>query len=98
MALTGVSLIRYGLSVTAFNSSMDFKNSSGGSQISATLKTGFYSLTGLMDEVVRSMNAADPLNNYGYTIDRSVNSGTENRVTITTSGVFLSLLFGKSVV
>jgi hypothetical protein len=93
MALTGVSLIRYGLEVNAFNSSLDFKAVSGGSQISATLLTGFYSLTGLMDEVVRAMNAADPANTYGYTIDRSINSGTENRVTITTSGIFLSLLF-----
>ena len=95
MALTGVSLIRYGLEVNAFNSSLDFKNVFGGSQINATLRTGFYSLTGLMNEVVRAMNAADPSNTYGYTIDRSINSGTENRVTITTNGAFLSLLFGS---
>jgi len=94
MALTARSLIRYGLEVNNFNSSLDFKNSGGGSQINATLRTGFYSLTGLMDEVVRAMNAADPLNTYGYTIDRSFSGGTQNRVTITTSGAFLSLLFG----
>jgi len=93
MALTGISLIRYGLEVNAFNSSLDFKAVSGGSEISATLATGYYSLTGLMDEVVRAMNAADPAHIYGYTINRSINSGTENRVTITTNGAFLSLLF-----
>ena len=95
MALTGVSLIRYGLEVNAFNSSLDFKNSSGGSEINATLATGFYSLTGLMDEVVRAMNAADPSNTYGYSIDRSISGGTQNRVTITTNGAFLSLLFSS---
>lgn len=94
MALTGRSLIRYGLSVTAFNSSLDFKKSSGGAQLNATLRTGFYTLTGLMDEVARAMNEADPTNVYGYTIDRSISGGTQNRVTITTSGTFLSLLFG----
>jgi len=94
MALTGKSLIRYNLAVTAFNSSLDFKKASGGSQINATLRTGFYSLTGLMDEVVRAMNEADPTNVYGYSIDRSISGGTQNRVTITTTGTFLSLLFG----
>lgn len=93
MALTGLSLIRYGLEVNAFNSSLDFKNTLGGSEINATLQVGFYSLTSLMDEVVRAMNEADPANIYGYSIDRSINSGTECRVTITTSGSYLSLLF-----
>lgn len=95
MALTGRSLIRYGLEVNAFNSSLDFKAVSGGPEKNATLRTGSYSLTGLMDEVVRAMNAADPANIYGYTIDRSISGGLENRVTITTSGTFLSLLFGS---
>lgn len=94
MALTGVSLIRYGLEVNAFNSSLDFKKASGGAEINATLRTGFYSLTGLMDEVVRAMNAADPTNTYSYTIDRSVAGGTENRITIISGGAFLQLLFG----
>lgn len=93
MALTSRSLIRYGLAVTAFNSSLDFKNASGGSELNATLRTGYYSLTGLMDEVVRAMNEADPANTYSYTIDRSISGGTQNRVTILTSGIFLSLLF-----
>jgi hypothetical protein len=94
MALTGRSLIRYGFEVTSANSALDFKIVSGGSEVLATLQSGFYSLTGLMDEVVRSMNAADPSNVYTYTIDRSVNGGIDNTVTIATTGAFLSLLFG----
>lgn len=95
MALTGRSLIRYGFEVDSSNSSLDFKIVSGGSEVLATIRSGFYSLTGLMDEVVRAMNAADPSNVYTYTIDRSVNGGLDNSVTISTSGAFLSLLFGS---
>lgn len=93
MALRQKSLFLYGLQVTSSNSSMDFKNASLGSQISATLRTGYYSLDGLMTEVVRAMNAADPSFTYTYSIDRTFSSGTQNRVTITTSGTFMSLLF-----
>lgn len=94
MALTGRSLFRYGFEVTTSNNALDFKKVSGGVEIKATLRSGYYSLTGLMDEVVRAMNAADTTHIYGYTINRNVNGGLEARVTLTTNGTFLSLLFG----
>lgn len=94
MALTKQSSFLYGFQITSANSSLDFKNSSGGSTLLATLNTGFYSLQDLMAEVVRAMNAADPANNYSYLIDRTFSSGTQNRVTISTNGAYLDLLFG----
>ena len=98
MALTGQSLFRYGFEVTTSNNALDFKKVSGGTEVQATLRSGYYSLTGLMDEVARAMNAADPAHVYGYTINRNVNGGLECRVTITTNGTFLSLLFVVHVI
>lgn len=93
MALTSKSSFLYNLQVTASNSSLDFKISGGGSQLNATLTQGFYSLSGLMEEIVRALQAADPSHTYTVTADRTVSSGTQNRVTISTNGAFLGLLF-----
>lgn len=95
MALTSRSTFLYGLEVTANNRSIDFKAAALGPEKQATLTLGFYSLSGLLTEVKRAMEAADPLNTYTATADRTINSGTENRVTISTSGIFLSLLFAS---
>jgi len=95
MALKHQSLFLYNLEVTATNSSIDFKISGGGSQLSATLTVGFYSLTSLCTEVVRALTAADPSNTYTCTVNRNVAGGTQNRITISTSGSFLSLLFAS---
>ncbi len=46
-----------------------------------------------MTEIKRAMEAADPANTYTVTADRTVSGGTENRITIATSGAFLELLF-----
>lgn len=94
MALRHKSLFLYGLQVTTDNSSIDFKISGGGSEIQATVALGFYSLTELCLAIASAMNVADPLNTYLVTADRSISNGTQNRVTIETSGAFLSLLFG----
>ena len=95
MALSSKSLFLYGFEVTDENSSLDFKASSGGSVLQATLTIGYYSLTSLMTEIVRAMEAVDPTNIYTVTADRTVVGGTQNRVTIATSGTFLSLLFSS---
>lgn len=95
MALKNQSLFLYGLQVTPLNSSIDFKAVSGGIEINATLNLGYYSLSGLCDEVARAMSAADPLRTYTCTANRNVAGGLQNRVTISTSGGFLSLLFGS---
>lgn len=93
MALRSQSLFLYGLQVTANNRSIDFKTSLLGSEKQATLRLGYYSLTGLMDEVVRALTEADPVNTYSMTANRTFAGGTENRTTISTSGSYLDLLF-----
>lgn len=60
----------------------------------ATLNLGYYSLTALLLEVARAMNAADPVHSYLATANRTISGGTQNRITIATTGPFLSLLFG----
>lgn len=94
MALSSPSLFLYGFQVTEINRSLDFKNSSGGSQLNATLTLGYYSLTSLAVEVKKQLQAADPTNSYIVSINRNISGGTQNRVTIGTSGSYLSLLFG----
>ena len=93
MALQGKSLFLYGFDVTANNRYIDFKISGGGSQLTATLNQGSYSLSQLLTEIVRAMQAADTANTYTATVDRTTSSGTANRVTIATTGSFLLLLF-----
>ena len=95
MALIAKSLFLYNFQVTENNRSLDFKSVSGGPEKQATLTVGFYSLTSLGIEVVTQLQAADPLNIYTFTVDRTVAGGTEVRVTISTSGTFLSLLFSS---
>ncbi len=93
MALTQRSLFLYGFEVTPLNRSLDFRASFGGPIKQATLTLGFYSLSGLLTEIERAMQAVDSVNDYTVTADRSVNSGTENRVIISTDGSYLDLLF-----
>ncbi len=95
MALKQKSLFLYGLQVTPLNSSLDFKASSGGPVLQATIPIGFYSLGDLMNAIVSAMSAVDTTHTYTVTADRSYSSGTQNRVTISTSGTFLSLLFAS---
>ena len=93
MALTSRSLFLYGFEVTTLNNAIDFKITGPGSTLQATLSLGYYSLTSLMTEIKRAMEAADITNTYTVTADRTYSGGLQNRVTISTSGAFLSLLF-----
>lgn len=93
MALVDKSLFLYNLSVDQNNSSIDFVNAPGGPTLQANVTFGFYSLTSLMQAIASAMNMADPLNIYTVTADRSFMGGTQNRVTISTSGTHLDLLF-----
>ena len=93
MALTSQSLLLYGFQVTALNRSLDFKTAALGAEKQATLRLGFYTLTGLMAEIARSMEEADPSNGFTVTAVRTFNGGTENRVTIATDAGYLDLLF-----
>lgn len=95
MALRSKSLFLYNLSVTASNQNIPFKAASGGSELTAVIPTGYYSLSTLLTAIASAMIAADPTNTYTATADRTISSGTENRVTIATNGIFLSLLFSS---
>ena len=93
MALVAKSLFLYGFTVTELNSSIDFRAVLAETPRQATLRLGYYSLTSLATEIVRAMQEVDNLNTYTVTADRSYSAGTQNRVTISTSGTFLELLF-----
>lgn len=95
MALKASSMFLYGLQVTPNNRSIDFKSSAMGPELRASLTLGYYSLTDLMAEIATQLHAADPHRVYTVTADRTFANGTQNRVTITTNGTFLSLLFAS---
>lgn len=95
MALTAKTLILYDLQVDSTNFSIDFKISAMGDELMASIEYGFYSLSGLMSAIKIALEEADPSNVYTITADRTQSSGTQNRITISTSGAFLSLLFGS---
>lgn len=95
MALTGSATFLYNLEVTPLNQFVDFVNVSAGMQLTATLNTGFYSLTSLLSELVRAITVVDPNNLYTATADRTIAGGLQNRVTIATSGAYLDLLFSS---
>jgi len=95
MALSAKSSFLYGYQITEFNRSIDFKaNISDTSPRLATLNLGFYSLTSLMTEIVRAISVLDAVNTYTVTANRSVAGGTQNRITIWSSGTYFQLLFG----
>lgn len=93
MGLFAKCLINYGIEVTTFNNSLDFKASMGGPEKQATLRVGLYSVKSLAKEVARAMKAADAVNTYTVTVDRSVSGNTQNRIEIETNGAYLDLLF-----
>lgn len=94
MALSDRSLFLYGIQVTEFNSSIDFKAViTDTSPRQATLNLGFYSADGLAREIVRALSALDTLHTYTATVDRTVSGGTQNRITVTSSNTFFQLLF-----
>jgi hypothetical protein len=95
MALRAQSKFLFGFEITDTNKYIDFKISGGGLQLTAILDIGYYSLTSLLTAIAAAISGIDPTNTYTVTADRSINGGTENRVTIATSGAFLSLLFSS---
>lgn len=95
MALTSRSLFTYGMEVTSNNRSIDFKGELGGDTLLATLSLGYYSLTDLLAEIKRALEEADLDNLYTVTADRTISSGTENRITIASDGTYFQLLFAS---
>lgn len=100
MALKQKSLFLYGFTVTPNNQFIEFASvntQTPSTAFVATLTLGYYSLTGLLAEITRAMNAADPLRTFTVTANRTVAGGLENRVTISTNGSYLKLFFQTGV-
>lgn len=95
MALKNKSLFLYGFEVTEENSSFDFRVVAAETPRQATLRLGYYSLTGLLEEIVRAQKAVAPTFNFFATANRTINGGTENRVTLSTSSAFYQILFAS---
>lgn len=96
MALSDKSIFVYGIQVTPFNSSLDFKASVlDATPRPATLKVGFYSVDGLAREITRALQEYDALHTYTVTVNRNVGGGLQNRLTISSSGSFFQLLFAS---
>jgi hypothetical protein len=95
MGLSNKSMFLYGFEVNQLNACLDFQSASGGPVLLATLQFGFYSLTSLGQEIARAMKEVDPTSTYAVSVDRTVMGGLQNRVTISTSGSYLKLLFGS---
>lgn len=93
MALKNSSLILYGYTVDVTNQFIDFKASLGGPTLTATIPAGAYNLSSFAAALAAALAAADAANTYTVTVNRSIAGGTQNRITIATSGAFLSLLF-----
>lgn len=94
MALSSKSLMNYGLEITAMNQNLDFKIASLGAQLTAVIPLGFYSVKGLCDTIALALLNADSSNNYTCSVSYNYLGGTQNRITIQTTGTYLSLLFG----
>lgn len=97
MAQNDRALFLYGFDVNNNNKYINFKNASLGPQLTAVLNVGNYSASEFMTEVKRALEVADGIYKYTVSIDRSTASGISNRVTISTTSSFLSILFGTGL-
>lgn len=93
MALRAKSMFLYGLEVRDDNQNLPFRAVSGGPQLNAVIPVGYYSLTSIVLAIKLALQAADPAHTYTVSVDRTVFGGTQNRITIATSGTYLDLLF-----
>lgn len=93
MALRSKSLFLYNLEVRSDNQNLPFRAVLAGPQLNAVIPAGYYSLTSLLSTIKNSLQAADPSHTYTVTANRTYAGGTENRITIVTSGSYLDLLF-----
>lgn len=93
MALQSQTLFNYGTSISIYNQYIDFRIVALGTVLTATIQQGYYSLTSLGQAITNALSAADPTNTYTFSVDRSLLVG--NRITISTSGSHLELLFSS---
>ena len=96
MALTDKSLFLYNFQVTPNNCYIPFLNVNAGTEIDAIVPSGYYTLGSLATAIAAAMNVADPAKVYTCTVARNFSGNLQNRITIATSGSFLSLLWSSS--
>jgi hypothetical protein len=94
MALRSQSLILYNFETSSYKFAIDFQTSFGGPILQASIPYKSYTLSELLIAIKNQMQSVDPYNIYTVSAVRSYSGGTQNRVTISTSGSYLSLLFG----
>lgn len=95
MALQSSSLFLWGYTIDATNCNIDFRAVALEAPRLAVLSFGQYSLTGLMLEVKRALQAADVNHLYTVTADRTISGGIQNRITIASSSSVFELLFSS---
>jgi len=93
MALRSQSLFLYNIVITTSNQNIPFQAASLGPQFNGVIPLGTYALSQLATAIASAMNVADSANIYTATVDRTADGGQGNRITISTNGSFLSLLF-----
>lgn len=90
-----IPLLLYGFDINSLNKYVNFKNAIGGPVITAELRVGNYTATQFMAEMKRAMEFIDGVYKYTWAIDRTINSGLTNEVTVTTTAPYFDLLFGS---
>jgi hypothetical protein len=95
MALKSKSLFLYGFEITATSGFIDFQIAPGGPILTAIIPIGYYSLTSFMAAIVTALTAIDSTATYTVTVDRTIGGGLQNRLTISSTGSYFSLLFGS---
>lgn len=95
MALNSKSLFTYGITITTLNQNIDFQIVNLGPTLTAVINLGFYSPQSLAQAVAFALQSVDSTNVYSVTVDPTLMGGLQNRMTISTSGSFLSLLFAS---
>lgn len=90
-----IALFLYGADVTKLNRYINFTTEEG--DFTAILDIGNYSYTELMFEIKKQMELAEGVNNFTWTINRTVNANRENRVTVSTTAGTLEIDFDTGV-
>ena len=93
--ITDKALFLYGFDISLSNKYINFKNASLGNEITAVLPIGNYTCTELLFQIKKAMDLADGVNKYTVSINRGIDSGESNRVSISTNGSYLELLFNS---
>jgi hypothetical protein len=93
MALRNPSMFNFGYTIDSSNKYLPFRVTSDVEYL-ATLDEGYYSSQTLADEIITQMQAFAPTINFQISINRTVNSNTENRWTIAApNATYFSLNF-----